>query len=147
MPSLPAPPQTCHSERSRPTFSYAFAPANASACAVEESLCLFDRVATRNRNARQNRGKIKAGMPHEFTEGPDDLQPQPGSSRSGEPPRKSTLVDVLNPQNCPRCGQRFPSKIEESAMRKTCARTPAEWEKLREKISCRVCTCLEPPNT
>src|ERR671925_439890 len=28
-----------HSERSRPTFSSAFAPANASACVVEESLC------------------------------------------------------------------------------------------------------------
>ncbi len=30
-------PIDCHSERSRPTFSSAFAPANASACAVEES--------------------------------------------------------------------------------------------------------------
>ena len=32
------PQQMCHSERSRPTFSSAFAPANASACGVEESL-------------------------------------------------------------------------------------------------------------
>ncbi|OLE75527.1 hypothetical protein AUG19_05300 [archaeon 13_1_20CM_2_54_9] len=31
--------KNCHSERSRPIFSSAFAPANASACAAEESLC------------------------------------------------------------------------------------------------------------
>jgi HNH endonuclease len=44
VPSLPAPhPQACHSERSRPTFSSAFAPANASACGVEESLCPSSR--------------------------------------------------------------------------------------------------------
>jgi len=33
----PETPVNCHSERSRPTFSSAFAPANAPACAVEES--------------------------------------------------------------------------------------------------------------
>lgn len=86
-------------------------------------------------------------MSYEFIERPDELQPQPGSSRSGAPPRKSTLVGVPNPQNCPRCGKRFAAKIEESAMRKTRARAPAEWEKLREKISCKVCTCLEPAGT
>ena len=36
-------PKACHSERSRPTLSPAFAPANASACAVEESLHLIGR--------------------------------------------------------------------------------------------------------
>jgi hypothetical protein len=66
---------------------------------------------------------------------------------SGGPPRKSTLAGVLNPQNCPQCGQRFPSKIEDSAMRKTRAKDPDEWEKLRQKISYKVCTCLEPTST
>src|SRR6266852_1423534 len=83
-------------------------------------------------------------MSYEFIERADELQPQAGSSRSGGPPRKSTLAGVLNPQNCPQCGQRFPSKIEESAMRKTRAKDADEWEKLREKISYKVCTCLEP---
>ena len=82
-------------------------------------------------------------MSYEFTEGADALEPQAGSSRSGGPPRKSTLAGVLNPQNCPRCSQRFPSKIEESAMRKTRAKDPDEWENLRREISTKVCTCLE----
>jgi len=81
-------------------------------------------------------------MSYKFTKGADDLEAQAGSSRSGGPPRKSTLAGVLNPQNCPRCGQRFPSKIEESAMRKTRAKDPDEWEKLRREISSKVCTCL-----
>src|SRR5258708_13150597 len=34
-------PPDCHSERSRPTFSLAFAPAKASPCGCEESLFLF----------------------------------------------------------------------------------------------------------
>jgi len=86
-------------------------------------------------------------MSYEFLERADELQPQAGSSRSCGPPRKSTLAGVLNPQNCPQCGQRFPSKLEESAMRKTRAKDPDEWEKLRQKISYKVCTCLEPTST
>jgi hypothetical protein len=86
-------------------------------------------------------------MSYEFIERADELQSQAGSSRSGGPPRKSTLAAALNPQNCPQCGQRFPSKIEESAMRKTRAKGPDEWEKVRQKISYKVCTCLEPPST
>jgi len=50
-------------------------------------------------------------MSYEFFEEADELEPQAGSSRSGGPPRKTTLAGVLNPQNCPRCGRRFPSKI------------------------------------
>ena len=96
---------------------------------------------------RINQGKIKLAMSNEFIERADELQPQAGSSRSGGPPRKSTLVGVLNPQNCPQCGQRFPSKIEESAMRKTRAKDPDEWEKLRQKINYKVFTCLEPTST
>src|SRR5260370_3064662 len=38
-------PPDCHSERSRPTFSFAFAPAKASACGCEESLFLFHLFA------------------------------------------------------------------------------------------------------
>jgi hypothetical protein len=82
-------------------------------------------------------------MSYEFIEGADELEPQPGSTRSGGPPRKSTLAGVLNPRDCPRCGKRFPSKVEESAMRKTRAKNPDEWEKLRKKISNKVCTCPE----
>ena len=83
-------------------------------------------------------------MSYEFFEEADELEPQAGSSRSGVPPRKTTLAGVLNPQNCPQCVQRFPSKIGESAMRKTRAKDPDKWEKLRQKISYKVCTCLEP---
>ena len=90
---------------------------------------------------------MKQAMSYEFIEGDDELQPQAGSSRTGGPPRKSTLVGVLSPQNCPRCGKRFPSKTEESAMRKTRAKAQDEWEKLREKIRYKVCTCLEPTST
>jgi len=86
-------------------------------------------------------------MSYEFIEGADELEPQVGSGRSGGPPRESTLAGVLNPQNCPRCGKRFPSKIEESAMRKTRAKDADEWEKLRGKISYKVCTCLELTST
>jgi hypothetical protein len=86
-------------------------------------------------------------MPHEFIDGADELQPQAGSSRLGGPPRKSTLAGVLNPHDCPQCGKRFPSKIEESALRKTRARDPGAWDKLRRKISHKVCTCLEPKST
>ena len=86
-------------------------------------------------------------MPYEFIDGADELQPQAGSSRSGGPPRKSTLAGVLNPQGCPQCGKRFPSKIEESGMRKTRAKDPDGWEELRTKISHKVCTCLEPTST
>ncbi len=93
---------------------------------------------------RINQGKIKPAMSHEFFEEADELEPQAGSSRSGGPPRKTTLAGVLNPQNCPRCGRRIPSQIEESAMRKTRAKAPNEWEKLRKRISSKVCTCLEP---
>ena len=32
-------------------------------------------------------------------------------------------------------------------MRKTRAKDPDEWEKLRQKISYKVCTCLEPTST
>jgi len=86
-------------------------------------------------------------MSYEFIERADELQPQAGSSGSGGPPRKSTVAGVLNPQNCPQCGQRFPSKIEESAMMKTRAKDPDEWEKLRQKISYKVCTCLDRMST
>jgi len=55
-------------------------------------------------------GKIKPAMSYEFIERADELQPQAGSSRSGGPPRKSTLAGVLNPQNCPQCGQRVSVK-------------------------------------
>ena len=41
-------PKTCHSERSRPTLSSAFAPANAWACGVEESLLAWVLPATRH---------------------------------------------------------------------------------------------------
>jgi hypothetical protein len=78
-------------------------------------------------------------MSFEFIERADELQPHAGSSRSGGPPRETTLTGVLNPQYCLRCGQRFPSEIEESAMRKTRAKDPDEWERLRQKISCWVC--------
>ncbi len=40
---------TRHFERSRPTFSSAFAPANASACGCEKSLFLFRSLAQRDR--------------------------------------------------------------------------------------------------
>jgi hypothetical protein len=86
-------------------------------------------------------------MLHEFAEGADELKPQAGSSRSDEPPRKFTATGVLNPQDCPRCGKRFPSKIEESAMKKIRAKAPEEWEKLRGEISYKVCTCLGPTRT
>jgi len=86
-------------------------------------------------------------MPNESINGDDDFQPQAGSSRSGGPPRKLTLAGVLDPQGCPQCGKRFPSKIEESAMRKTRAKDPDGWEKLRTKISHKVCTCLVPTST
>jgi hypothetical protein len=82
-------------------------------------------------------------MSNEFIEGADELEPLAGSSRSGGPPHKSTLAGVLSPQNCPRCGKRFPSKTEESDMKKTRAKAPDEWEKLRMRISYKVCTCLE----
>ena len=77
-------------------------------------------------------------------DGADGLEPQPSLSRSGGPPRKSTLVGLLNPQDCPRCGKRSPSRIEESSMRRTRAKAPGEWDQLRGKISHKVCTCLEP---
>ncbi len=32
-------------------------------------------------------------------------------------------------------------------MRKTRAKDPDEWEKLRKKISYKVCACLEPTST
>jgi hypothetical protein len=86
--------------------------------------------------------KIKPSMPYEFIGGTDELQPHSGSSRSGGPPRKSTLAAVLNPGTCPSCGKRFPSKTEESAMKKTRAKDPSEWEKLCNKIRHKVCTCL-----
>lgn len=48
-------------------------------------------------------------------------------------------------EKCPKCGKRFPSKTEESAMKKKArAVDPEEWEKLRKKISNRVCTCPNP---
>jgi len=43
------PTPTRHFERSRPTFSSAFAPANASACGCEKSLFLFRPLAQRDR--------------------------------------------------------------------------------------------------
>ncbi len=85
-------------------------------------------------------------MAYEFLEGAEELQPKAGSSWSDGPPRKATLAGVLNPKDCPRCGKRFPSKIEESAMRKTRAKNSDEWKRLRNKISYKVCTCLEPTN-
>src|SRR2546421_9776988 len=54
---------------------------------------------------QDNQGKIKPAMSYEFFEEADELEPQAGSSRSGGPPRKTTLAGVLNPQNCPRCGR------------------------------------------
>ena len=81
------------------------------------------------------------------TNAPRELEPQAASSRLGGRPRKSTVVSVLNPQKLPRYGQRFPSKMEECAMRKTRAKDPDQWEKLRKKISCKVYTCLEPTST
>ena len=108
----------------------------------------FNSVAKRPRaRYRINQGKIKPAVSYEFIERADELQPQAGSSRSGGPRRKLTLAGVLNPQNCPQCGQRFPSKIEESAMRKTRAKDPDEWDKLRQKISYKVCTCPAPTST
>ena len=91
-------------------------------------------------------GKIKPAMPYEFIEGPHELEPQSGSSRSGGPPRKSTLARVHDPQRCPRCGKPFPGKTLESALREWRAKDPERWEmvrKLKLNLVC-VCTCVEP---
>jgi hypothetical protein len=82
-------------------------------------------------------------MSHEFIEGAqDDLEPKTGSGRSGGPPHKLTLTGVLDPQ-CPRCGKRFPSKTEESAMRKIRNANRGAWERIREKASRKVCMCTD----
>lgn len=98
-------------------------------------------------HADSKSGKISVAMADEFTERDDELEPQADSSLSGVPPGKAARVGVVHPQSCPQCGQRFPSEVEESAMRKTRAKDPDEWENLRQKISCKVCTCLEPKST
>jgi hypothetical protein len=98
----------------------------------------------------EHRGKIKPTMPYEFIEGADELEPQPGSSRSGGPPRKSTLAGVHDPQRCPRCGKQFPSKHEESTIRKLRAdnaKHPGDkWVLVREVMGIwfEVCMCQEP---
>jgi uncharacterized DUF497 family protein len=51
------PTQARHSERSRPIFSFPFAPAKGSACGCEESLFLFSRPSAQASARKVNDGK------------------------------------------------------------------------------------------
>jgi len=44
-------------------------------------------------------------------------------------------------EKCPKCGKRFPTKIEESALNKSRASAPDDWEKRLTTISKKICTC------
>ena len=46
-------------------------------------------------------------------------------------------------ETCPKCSKRFPSPIEDSAIRKKREADPEEWEKMSKLIGRRVCIC--PP--
>jgi hypothetical protein len=49
-------------------------------------------------------------------------------------------------ETCHRCGKRFASEIEQSAIQKKHRNAdPAEWEALIKKISRKICVCPERP--
>ena len=45
-------------------------------------------------------------------------------------------------EKCPKCGKRFPSKIEESALNKLRVKNPDEYEKLAKVAGTKICVCL-----
>ncbi len=86
-------PINCHSERSRPTFSSAFAPASASACAVEESAASSNSShATRHSSLpRTPAAPAPAPPPISATQSTRSAVPAPQSGPATQPFRSLAL--------------------------------------------------------